>query len=105
MSVQERETVEREAAEYSPAVAHLVAPDTCCQQPGCAGDGSRCGGAALDGASKALQARVAGTPVWTLCQIALVPSRDSRPLPTCTACLAVLEDLTGAPDDSDCREG
>lgn len=89
----------------SPVVAHLVAPDDCCVLPGCDSEGSLCGGIAVDGASKALQARIAGIPVQTLCGIALVPSQDPRDRATCPRCLLVLRDLTGADDDRDCREG
>lgn len=100
-----REEVQETTAAGSPLVAHLVAPEDCCAQAGCNGDGSLCGGAALNGATKALQARFAGTPVETLCGTALVPSQDPRRRATCPRCLAVLKELTGADDDRDCPEG
>lgn len=105
MTAQMRETVERKTAPGSPFVAHLVAPDDCCTQAGCDRYGSLCGGAAIDGATKAFQARIAGASVRTLCGLALVPSKDPRHRPTCRICLTALRDLTGAADDSACREG
>ena len=56
-------------------LAHLVAPEV--------------GGLGRDGVTLALEARVHGLPLLTLCRRVLVPSRDARTLPLCRTCRAI----------------
>jgi hypothetical protein len=44
---------------------------------------------------KVLEAFVEGTPVEALCGKVFVPSRDPKPLPVCSRCKAIKDEIQG----------